>query len=479
MASLRGNDRQREAGARLLQEFLTLYGSCRITAKQLCVLCHMCDEAGVPGATWSMYSRSADLQSGKYQHHLDCVMPAPKHLIHISVPISENHSTLRSVRDHPVKLFYESLSDELAGDPSILEALRARPDQREPNILDVPAYTEHPATKQARDSERDPPLPLAVYLDGVRYQQQAAGRSDTVTGWWVVNLVSGRRHLVATMKHSDECACGCRGWCSVHPIMDCIRWQLQALQDGTRPQLRYDGGDWECGTNLSDLSFRACLLYIKGDWMEHCRSLALSNYGQYHHSCQFCKSVKSELDSTDGMETLDSFVFDLRTNEEYEEACRRCEINVEIRTQAQLRFLKQNLVWLKNLPKIGGRGIARDVVVAGVQLKSGDRLEPNTHVRDIGDVLGVKLPAMFTFWRSRYGPFTKLPLDPVQRRCPLFDQRLGTSPVRTLAADAMHTLHLGIVQRLISAVLYRVIFSNPWRFQGTQKVLLDLTFRQL
>eukprot|EP00959_Pyramimonas_sp_CCMP1952_P340383 7129451-Pyramimonas_sp.AAC.1 len=150
--ALRGSDSERQAGASLLHELLSLYASCRLNAKQFCVLCGLCEAAGVQGATWSKFSRPADLQSGKYQLHLDTVLPAPKHLTHIKVPVCENHSALRSVRDHPIKLFYESISDELVADPSILEELRKTPAQRDPNVLDVPAYAEHPATKIAKET---------------------------------------------------------------------------------------------------------------------------------------------------------------------------------------------------------------------------------------------------------------------------------------------------------------------------------------
>eukprot|EP00959_Pyramimonas_sp_CCMP1952_P122840 2567807-Pyramimonas_sp.AAC.1 len=105
--------------------------------------------------------------------------------------------------------------------------------------------------------------------------------------------------------------------------MDSIRWQFQCLYDGVRPNVRYDGSEWAQGTNISDLSFRGCLLYIKGDWIEHTRGLGLSSYGQYHHSCQYCKNVKPELGEDEGMDTLDSFAFQLRTCNEYDAACRK------------------------------------------------------------------------------------------------------------------------------------------------------------
>eukprot|EP00959_Pyramimonas_sp_CCMP1952_P137608 2880078-Pyramimonas_sp.AAC.1 len=70
-------------------------------------------------------------------------------------------------------------------------------------------------------------------------------------------------------------------------------------------------------------------------------------------------------------------------------------------------------------------------------------------------------------------------MDMVVRRCPLFDERLYTSPARALAIDAMHALHLGVVQRVVSATLHRIILSNPWDFHGRLPVVTDLAGRQL
>ncbi|CAK0878347.1 unnamed protein product, partial [Prorocentrum cordatum] len=110
-----------------------------------------------------------------------------------------------------------------------------------------------------------PPLPLAVYVDGVRYQSHAAGRSDAVTGWWVVNLLSGRR------------------------------WQLLHLQGGRRPATKWGGTARPEGTNTAALDFSAVLLYVKGDWCEHSRTLALGSWSQFHNCCQFCDSPRDDL----------------------------------------------------------------------------------------------------------------------------------------------------------------------------------------
>eukprot|EP00959_Pyramimonas_sp_CCMP1952_P207717 4344687-Pyramimonas_sp.AAC.1 len=76
--TLRSTQRNRDGGADLLRRLLKLYASCRLTAEQLCTMCHACVEAGVPGGNFNLYSLEEGKQSGRYQRHLDSGRP-PKH----------------------------------------------------------------------------------------------------------------------------------------------------------------------------------------------------------------------------------------------------------------------------------------------------------------------------------------------------------------------------------------------------------------
>ena len=87
---------------------------------------------------------------------------------------------------------------------------------------------------------------------------------------------------------------------------------------------------------------------------------------------------------------------------------------------------------------------------------------PDTHA-----AARLQVPTVVSFWRQRFGVQTKLPLDSVHHRSPLFDDLLGSSPCRNLAVDELHTLHMGPVQRCASAALWRVVLSNPWGFTGS------------
>ena len=94
-----------------------------------------------------------------------------------------------------------TLQDEIDGRPSWSSELRDY-------VADLPpAYTEHVVTQ--RDATVKP-IPLALYFDGVQFATR-----NSILGFWIVNLVSQRRHLVASLRKGSLCRCGCQGWCSL------------------------------------------------------------------------------------------------------------------------------------------------------------------------------------------------------------------------------------------------------------------------
>ena len=65
-----------------------------------------------------------------------------------------------------------------------------------------------------------PPLPLAIYSDGLPHTLV-----DSVLGVWLINLVTGTRHIMA-IKFGKKltCSCGCKGWCSYYNM--CLRFWI-------------------------------------------------------------------------------------------------------------------------------------------------------------------------------------------------------------------------------------------------------------
>ena len=480
--------KERQGGADLLMHLLKMYSSCRITANQFSVACHFCKEANVPGGNFDQYARPEGLQSGKYQNHLDKHLPQPRHLYFVQTPQQVNHSPLRTIQNIPVKLAYEAIQDELVADPDVWHKLQAEPHERTANVTDLPAFKLHPLVTAATAANKPRPLPVGLYVDGVAYKQQASGRSDTVAGYWLINLISGKRYLLCALRHSDDCDCGCRGWCSIFPVLSCLRWQLECMAHGLRPDRMHNGDPWPRGQGHApadrQLSYSAVLLFVKGDWCEHSKTLGLSSWAQNDNCCQFCELSKHELHNSshyishDGVEQ-----WPMREHHEYETAVRQCEVVIEIATPLQLQLVVRSLRWFKhkkmmNRTGLRSRCIFTAIVIAGISLLVGDRLEPSEELHDIAALSQVKLPASIKFWRTRTGSEGAL-LDSVHHRCPIFNNVLCTSPARTLAIDAMHCLHLGVIMRFVSSCLWRLLLENPWDFSGSESQIQDLALRQI
>eukprot|EP00959_Pyramimonas_sp_CCMP1952_P050596 1057192-Pyramimonas_sp.AAC.1 len=68
-----------------------------------------------------------------------------------------------------------------------------------------------------------------------------------MTGMWLINVVSGKRHLISTWRASLNCRCGCKGWHSNWVILRYVRFCLEALVEGRRPIVDMYGKAWEHG----------------------------------------------------------------------------------------------------------------------------------------------------------------------------------------------------------------------------------------
>lgn len=60
-----------------------------------------------------------------------------------------------------------------------------------------------------------------------------------------------------------------------------------------------------------------------------------------------------------------------------------------------------------------------------------------------------------------------------EARCSTQRSALSRTGFRRLT-HCIHTVYLGTVMRIVSAILWRVLLSNPWRITGSQEQILDL-----
>jgi len=194
-----------DAANLLIQFLFSLHYAGKLSARSLCVICWYASKAGGVGDL-ETYGFRSDAPSGHFQRHLDSVtgvdMKAQLSWRYtVDVPRHDKYDEGRTEHGLLVTIPHEALNEEVLEDPSIL--------QRVSEMRWPPAYFANRIVRAATGVV----LPLALYLDGV-----PSTTRDGVLGIFMYNLVSLKRHLIAVVRKSSLCRCGCKGWCTLHPI---------------------------------------------------------------------------------------------------------------------------------------------------------------------------------------------------------------------------------------------------------------------
>ena len=219
----------------------------KLSAKDVCILSYWARGAGVQGKAASLAvkpSRTGGGFSEKFDVVLGLTEAIQGDFCEVPVP-----GMRRSALDRPMvpchgAYVYEDLAKEIAETPGFEKRLRDQVlagdlgPQYEKNVVQA-----QPAGQFA--------VPLALYVDGVPFQ-----RRDSVTGSWLVNLPTGRRHVFFTVRKKDMCRCGCKGWCSQYAIRTYTRWLVDAIHTGRYPRQRHTMEPWrvtdsECWQGLT------------------------------------------------------------------------------------------------------------------------------------------------------------------------------------------------------------------------------------
>ena len=171
--------RKRAAGSAAFDMLLALYGSCKkVSSKDFCVLCFYLRTCGIAGGQWGTFAMSPDKQSGKYKQRMDKHLPGPGPLYTAKLPATVRRKAHVRSMNFVFREVFRTVSDELNSSPDTQAVLADGPCDDPNSVLSVPCYREHPLVRQCVDDTGKWPLPLALYIDGVRYTPICAGRSD-------------------------------------------------------------------------------------------------------------------------------------------------------------------------------------------------------------------------------------------------------------------------------------------------------------
>ena len=311
-------------------------------------------------------------------------------------------------------------------------------------------------------------IPLSLYMDGVPYSH-----TDSVIGVWICNMLTGVRHLSLVIRKRLVCKCGCRAWCTFFPLFRFLRWALAALAAGRFPAHRHDYCKWSeqdraRSARAGERMRKCALLLIKGDWMEYCERLGFPTWRSNLRPCLLCACDPGRMYHWRQVSPL-CLPFHCNSQDDYDAACSRCEIWVEV-TAANHGAILSRLRYDKRV-QFGSKGRALVSPVPGVPaLAAGDRLEPCVALPDIGafdELRGNDFPKTCCFWRVSAETIS-------HHRNPLFDVSLGVT-MSSVTVDMLHTLHLGVFMAFCRYVIWVLLDCGCWDPpQGTEPERLQV-----
>ena len=236
----------------------------------------------------------------------------------IDVPVHVKISDERILAPIPFVPVHEAIADEVEQDPNIVSEL-----QTQCNSNALPKYYyDHPVVIA------EPPgtvLPTEIYIDAAPFN-----KLDSALGFFLINLISGTRTLLGTLRKSSLCKCGCKGWCSVFSVLQLIQFGALRLQGGHHSMMRADYKPWKAGDYVREalaglaLPIKGILSKISGDWMEYCSTIGYPTWGTQASPCPFCFCTRDNMYCFDGM-AVEHNCWGRKDMRAYETACGQCD----------------------------------------------------------------------------------------------------------------------------------------------------------
>ena len=314
--------------------------------------------------------------------------------------------------------------------------------------------------------------PVGLYMDSLPYSLV-----DSVLGVWLINLITGARHVLLIIRKKIVCNCGCRGWCTYYPILLWIAWCIECMAKGRFPDRRHDSTPF---ADLHDelravaasgaLKHVSAVIKLKGDWAEFCERFGFPTWSSGMRPCFCCNGFGPELYSPIGV-NLYSCPWRLNTEIDYDRACSACEIWVTVSSNADRECIRAALRWDKRKGGARGRSLRDDL--ASFSLRKDDRLEPHPGLVDVAQFDQIsEFPCRVLFWRrSRENICT--------HRCPLFNSSLGVTPL-IIAIDVLHTLLLGPFLAWGKQAVWMLLLNGVWGvFEETNEARLKVAIMAL
>ena len=449
-----------EAAAEIFSEILIdeMYQG-NLSAKKVCIMCFWLKQAHITGTSAKLAKAPGDPATGHYQRHVDIVLGTdvndPSKWHRIPVPGTDKACASRRIKQMPVLLPWVELEEEAAEHPEMAHELR----EAQPRLPAL--YHAHPG-RGPHHAKQPLPAPCGLFVDGV-----GSVKKDKTIGFFLFNMITQRRHLCAILRKRELCSCGCAGWCSFFAVFRFLLYSLDHMRRGIVPDLPFVDVPWACDDLAAQagqpLLYSWLLCWIKADWAELYTTFGFVSWANRVYPCVSCFCTHEDwLELED--QSYGSLIWADVNDGDYDQACRRCELVVTLRSRVAYVMLFSALKWDTRKKGNKGRYLARDIALLaddGRPLMVNDRLEPSPSCPDIGAGFDALIdgawPQTVVLWRQTLQTFTR-------HRNPLLDGTVATT--RMLLVDLLHALWLGTATRLVEAVFWRSIIDNVFDVQA-------------
>ena len=305
--------------------------------------------------------------------------------------------------------------------------------------------------------------PLGYFSDAVPHTKR-----DSFFAYYWSNSLTGKRHLICSVRKKDVCQCGCKGHCTMGGLLRVIAWSFAVLARGEHPEVRHDGTPFAeddhrfplRGTPLAQGRVGA-LVEMRADLLEIVTACGFKTWQNVDNPCFACMTNRDALfNFPASMDTADDSWQD-RTA-----ASHQAEILASIRKRTV--NTKEDMVKLRKAMSCDGGfgGLALDKNYPALDLKKGFRLMEEGPVTDIHNLKDLVFPAVLTFFDSKGAAV-------LNHVCPLLISVPGFT-VENIALDAMHIVDLGIAQYLVGGVFARLVNNNFVNSKAKHKERRDL-----
>ena len=357
------------------------------------------------------------------------------------VPFWNGDKLERDHADFPVRLPDRLMEMDYELDKESWDIRKYDPDE-----WDYKGFMEHPVTLQNgyRNTK-----PIGFYTDKVAHT-----KNDSFLRFSIGLIWKKTTRTVFSIQTAILCKCGCKGRCTLDPIIvECNR-AINRLQNG----------DCEMGPC-------ACVEY-RGDWPERAERAGFKNH-QGSESCMDCKAPKGDMYKNIEQYGLIHMPHEERTQENYIADLKSHLVEVKIDSEIQREALVKQSKFKKDYPQ--GRQIEGKIhpFVRAAGLIRGDLLQPYCgDLQSLHTLEHIGLPG--TVWYFRPGPHAHTGVSLLWNVPGVHNYGIEHFTLDRMVDDVLHTLALGTEGKYDGEVLVEALRKDVFETgQGNQKERLQ------